>query len=133
MSAVVQNRNARCPIRTGFGARICSDLIHECSVCRETFAAFADVVQKLGNWKIIAGIVMPDHVHLLAAPNNRDAQVGEVSAGIKRAIRKRVQANWRARDWLIIGRAGRIASDSNCRAGTTGKRERLPYKGIQEL
>ncbi len=33
-----------------------------------------------------------------------------------------------ARDWSIIGRAGRIAWDSNCRAGTTGKRERLPYK-----
>jgi len=60
----------------------------------QTFAAFADVVHKLSNWKIIAAILMPDHVHLLAAPNNRDAEVGEVSAGIKRAVRKRVQANW---------------------------------------
>src|SRR5947207_14357728 len=60
----------------------------------QTFAVFSDAAHKIRNWKIIAAILMPDHVHLLAAPNNRDARVGEVSAGIKRAVRRRVQAAW---------------------------------------
>src|SRR5207244_7971095 len=46
------------------------------------------------DWHIIAAVVMPDHVHLLAGPRHRDAAVGSLSAAIKRAIRKRLRADW---------------------------------------
>jgi REP element-mobilizing transposase RayT len=47
------------------------------------FLAFRNAIADL-----IAAILMPDHVHLLAGPMNRDAAVGELSAAIKRRVRK---------------------------------------------
>jgi len=37
----------------------------------EAFVAFTEVAQLIGNWTMIAAVLMPDHVHLLAAPNER--------------------------------------------------------------
>ena len=45
-------------------------------------------------FEVLAYCVMPDHVHLLAGPRNRDASVGSLSATIKRTIRKRLRADW---------------------------------------
>jgi putative transposase len=60
----------------------------------ETFVAFTEVAQLVGNWTMIAAVLMPDHVHLLAAPNERDRPVGSLSAAIKRAMRRRLRATW---------------------------------------
>jgi putative transposase len=60
----------------------------------EAFAAFRQAITRL-DWHIIAAVVMPDHVHLLAGPHERDAAVGSLSAAIKRAIRKRLNAAWK--------------------------------------
>src|SRR5438094_4294164 len=59
----------------------------------DAFAAFRGAIARL-DWHIIAAVVMPDHVHLLAGPRDRDAAVGSLSAAIKRAIRKRLNAAW---------------------------------------
>jgi putative transposase len=59
----------------------------------DAFAAFRQAIARL-EWHIIAAVVMPDHVHLLAGPRHRDAAVGSLSAAIKRAIRKRLDAAW---------------------------------------
>jgi len=37
---------------------------------------------------------MPDHVHLLIAPTDRDAAVGNVSAALKRFMRQELLATW---------------------------------------
>ena len=37
---------------------------------------------------------MPDHVHLLIAPTDRDAAVGNASAAIKRFMRQELLATW---------------------------------------
>src|SRR4029077_357566 len=59
----------------------------------DAFAAFRQAITRL-DWHIIAAVVMPDHVHLLAGPRHRDAAVGSLSAAIKRTIRKRLRADW---------------------------------------
>jgi REP element-mobilizing transposase RayT len=60
----------------------------------EAFAAFIEVARRVGNWTMIAAVLMPDHVHLLAAPNQRDAAVGMLPAAIKRAMRRHLRATW---------------------------------------
>ena len=45
----------------------------------DAFAAFRQAIARL-DWHIIAAVVMPDHVHLLASPRYRDAAVGSLSA-----------------------------------------------------
>ncbi|MBA3544251.1 MAG: transposase, partial [Chthoniobacterales bacterium] len=48
------------------------------------FAAFQQAIERLRNWSVIAAVLMPDHVHLLIAPNERELPVGNASAAIKR-------------------------------------------------
>ena len=59
----------------------------------DAFAAFRQAIPRL-DWHIIVAVVMPDHVHLLAGPANRDLAVGQLSAAIKRRIRKEARADW---------------------------------------
>ena len=60
----------------------------------EVFAAFGEAITQLASWSVIAAVVMPDHVHLLAEPAERDLWPGQLSAAIKRRIRRAVGAQW---------------------------------------
>ncbi len=43
------------------------------------FKAFNVAVGKLDKWKVFAAMLMPDHLHVIAAPiNNRDTRVGKL-------------------------------------------------------
>jgi putative transposase len=59
----------------------------------DAFAAFRQAIARL-DWHVLAAVLMPDHVHLLAGPSDRDAAVGELSAAIKRRMRKALNAPW---------------------------------------
>jgi putative transposase len=54
----------------------------------ETLHALENAVRKLNEWRIYAAVLMPDHIHLLAAPNERELRVGNLSAAIKRWMRQ---------------------------------------------
>ena len=41
----------------------------------EAFAAFRSAIARLQKWRVLAGLVMPDHVHILAAPADRETPV----------------------------------------------------------
>jgi REP element-mobilizing transposase RayT len=57
--------------------------------------AFKAAVGKLDNWKVFAAMLMPDHLHVIAAPiNNRDAKLGNFSGALKRWIRQELNASW---------------------------------------
>jgi len=43
---------------------------------------------------VIAAILMPDHIHLLIAPLDREAAVGNAVAALKRFIRHELGAAW---------------------------------------
>ena len=46
-------------------------------ICRAVF-------DKLEQWRILSAIAMPDHLHILAAPLNREASVSNFSKWLKR-------------------------------------------------
>ena len=60
----------------------------------EAFAAFKYAIARLTNWNAIAAVLMPDHVHLLIAPNDGEAAVGNASGAIKRWMRQQLDAEW---------------------------------------
>src|SRR4029077_6662760 len=55
------------------------------------FLAFRNAIANI-QWHVIAAVLMADHVHLLPGPSDRDAAVGELSAAIKRRVRKALNA-----------------------------------------
>jgi putative transposase len=61
------------------------------------FEAFKVAISKLQNWRILAAMLMPDHLHVIVAPiENRNAKVGNFSAALKRWMRQELNASW---DW----------------------------------
>jgi len=58
------------------------------------FAAFKAAIARLTKWNVIAAILMPDHVHLLIAPVEREARVENASGAIKRFMRQDLKATW---------------------------------------
>lgn len=61
----------------------------------KTFHAVRSALSRVRDWSVIAGVVMPDHIHLLAAPQiEREARVGDLVGALKRWIRKDLQARW---------------------------------------
>ncbi|NQU10941.1 transposase [bacterium] len=61
----------------------------------ETLAALRSCVARLRGWRVYAAVLMPDHLHLLAAPSDRDAAVGNLSGALKRWLRQELKARWR--------------------------------------
>jgi REP element-mobilizing transposase RayT len=47
-----------------------------------TFGAFKAAVANLQYWTVLAAVLMPDHLHVIASPKDaRDAKLGNFSAG----------------------------------------------------
>ncbi len=63
---------------------------------RRALQALEHAVAKLTYWCVYAAILMPDHLHLIAAPRERNLPVGNLSAAIKRWMRQEMRANCRA-------------------------------------
>jgi len=59
------------------------------------FQSMQSAIAKLQNWWVLAAVVMPDHIHLLAAPKERDLDVGNLAGALKRWIRQDLQADWK--------------------------------------
>jgi REP element-mobilizing transposase RayT len=58
----------------------------------DAFVAFKNAAAKLRDWTVLAAILMPDHLHVIAAPTkDREAKVGNFSAAIKRWMRQEMQ------------------------------------------
>ena len=59
------------------------------------FSAFKAAISKLENWRILAAMLMPDHLHVIIAPmEGRDAKLGNFSAALKRWMRRELNASW---------------------------------------
>jgi putative transposase len=58
--------------------------------------AFKNAAAKLRDWTVLAAILMPDHLHVIAAPTeDRDAKIGNFAAAIKRWMRQELDASWK--------------------------------------
>ena len=107
------------------------------------FAAFQKAVGRLTNWNVIAGLLMPDHVHVLVAPKQRDAAVGNLSGALKRWMRQELQAPWQWQPGCFdrLLRSAESASEkwlyireNPVRAGLVPTWQEWPYRiGFDEL
>ena len=61
----------------------------------ETLAALRRLTSRLQHWTVIAAMIMPDHLHVIATPTgDRDCKVGNLSAALKRWLRQELNAKW---------------------------------------
>ncbi len=59
---------------------------------RQAFCALENAVARVAEWQVYAAILMPDHVHVLAAPaRDRAASVGNFVAALKRWMRQELR------------------------------------------
>jgi REP element-mobilizing transposase RayT len=60
------------------------------------FNAFEATISKLENWRVLAAMLMPDHLHVIVAPiESRNAKLGNFSGGLKRWMRQELNAYWK--------------------------------------
>ena len=59
------------------------------------FTAWQNAVNRLREWTVLAGVMMPDHLHVLVYTHDRDADVGEFSGLVKRWMRQEARRDWR--------------------------------------
>jgi REP element-mobilizing transposase RayT len=63
----------------------------------KAFCAFKRAISKLTHWKVLAAVLMPDHLHVIVTPTeDRDTKISNLSAALKRWMREELTANW---DW----------------------------------
>jgi REP-associated tyrosine transposase len=62
----------------------------------KVFEAIKVTVTQLRRWRVLAGVIMPDHAHWMVSPNeDRDLSVGDFATGFKRMLRKMlVSQHW---------------------------------------
>jgi REP element-mobilizing transposase RayT len=58
------------------------------------FNALKNAAARLQEWRVLAAILMPDHLHAVVAPSERVGQLGNFSAALKRWMRKELDASW---------------------------------------
>lgn len=59
------------------------------------FNAFKTAIGKLRHWRVLAAMLMPDHLHAFVAPiEDRSAKLGNFSAALKRWMREELNALW---------------------------------------
>jgi putative transposase len=102
------------------------------------FGAFKAAVAKLQHWTVLAAVLMPDHLQVIASPTDaRDAKLGNFSAALKRWIRRELNAAWNWQPgcfdrllrsdeslhekWLYI-------EDNSVRAGLVKRAADWPYR-----
>ena len=57
--------------------------------------AFKAAVAKLHDWRVLAAMLMPDHLHVIVAPTqDREAKLGNFSGALKRWMRQELNASW---------------------------------------
>jgi putative transposase len=62
----------------------------------EVLTVLTVVAEKNQNWKLLAAVLMPDHLHAIVTPtHDRTANLSFYIACLKRWIRKEVGATWR--------------------------------------
>jgi REP element-mobilizing transposase RayT len=57
--------------------------------------ALKAAIARLQHWSVLAAMLMPDHLHAIAAPtHDRSAKLGNFSDALKRWTRQELNASW---------------------------------------
>jgi REP element-mobilizing transposase RayT len=65
------------------------------------FAAVNGFCASNPTWQTLAAVIMPDHLHALVSPFDRETAIIQFSAGLKRFVRRSVAANWQWQDGVF--------------------------------
>lgn len=70
---------------------ICVRNRRKCPDNPQIFAAVKTIVPRIRRWEFMAGVLMPDHMHVLVAPlDDRERPAGDFSNAFKRLLRKEI-------------------------------------------
>lgn len=115
------------------------------------FVAFKIAASKLTHWEVLAAVLMPDHLHVIAAPSqDRDANVGHLSAALKRWMREEMNKGGKRsacptiKDWQwqpgcfdrllrsdeSLGEKWLYVEENPVRAGLVKRFEDWPYRFV---
>ena len=62
---------------------------------KASLKAFNIATAKLQEWRVLAAMLMPDHLHAVVSPRkDRDAKLGNFSGALKRWMREELNASW---------------------------------------
>jgi REP element-mobilizing transposase RayT len=62
---------------------------------KEALKAFNIATARLQEWRVLAAMLMPDHLHAVVSPRkDRDAKLGNFSGALKRWMREELNASW---------------------------------------
>jgi len=102
------------------------------------FAALKRAIAKPQLWRVLAAMMMPDHLHVIVAPvEDREAKLGNFSGALKRWMRQEMCAswNWQAGCFDRLLRSGESLHDkwlyvqeNPVRAGRVSHSEDWPYQ-----
>ncbi len=101
-----------------------------------TFNVIQSFCLKNQGWKVLAAVVMPDHLHVLVAPLHRETKITQFSADLKRFVRKTIRADWKWQEGVFdrLLRREEAAADkwlymreNPVRAGLVNRWEDWPY------
>jgi REP element-mobilizing transposase RayT len=73
------------------------------------FTAFKNAAAKLREWRVLAAILMPDHLHVVVAPSERDARLGNFSAALKRWMREELERRGNGKPVVLIACYGQMS------------------------
>ena len=76
--------------------------------------ALRAAVDRLEHWWVYAAVVMPDHIHVLAAPDDREAPVGNLAGALKRWVRQGMTGTATTAGGaptIVVGQAPRLPSE----------------------
>ena len=57
--------------------------------------ACLEALERLDKWQIIATLMMPDHIHILASPRDRESSVSNLSKWFKRWFNQGIEPSWK--------------------------------------
>jgi putative transposase len=63
------------------------------------WAVCRSALSKLNQWRVLFAIAMPDHLHLLVAPADRDASVSQFAKWFKRWFNEAYRATGAVQNW----------------------------------
>jgi REP-associated tyrosine transposase len=70
---------------------VCVKDRHKVFATPKVFEAIKTAIPQLRKWYVLAGVIMPDHVHWVVSPvEDRELPVGDFSHGFKRTLRKQL-------------------------------------------
>ena len=96
-----------------------------------------DTLRRLNHWYVLAVLMMPDHVHMLASPADRDASVSEMSKWFKRWFDQAYKPHWKWQEGVFdrllrsdekADQKWRYIQENPVRRGLVAREEDWPYQ-----